>query len=58
MKTPQQDLERELQDDEYALAYAEADRQSEEIIQRELYSKWRILWRLYYRIMPARFTGR
>ena len=52
-----EDFERRLQDDEFALAYAEEDRQCCKITQRTVHSKWCRLWKLYYKIMPARITG-
>ena len=52
-----EDLERHLQDDKFALAFADESRLLDKIIGRTKYSRWRRLWRIYYRFMPARFTG-
>ena len=50
------DFERHLQDDDFAIAYAEASKTDCRMIQRTIYSRWKRLWRIYYRLMPARFT--
>lgn len=52
-----EDLKRRLQDPEFSRFYLEAKKKSDKIIQRTLHSKWQKLWRVYYRIMPAKFTG-
>lgn len=49
-------LEGLLQDDEFALLYAEEDRKVCEMCRR-LCSRLKIFWKLYYRFMPAKFTG-
>ena len=45
-------LEESLQDNEYALAWADADRKMCKVIRRCVYSRLRLIWMLLYRVLP------
>lgn len=52
IRTPFQDhIEEYLTDPEYAREFDRAQAKTKIEIQRQLYSRFRILWRLYYRYL-------
>ncbi len=49
-RIPLEDLERELQDDRFALQYARYNKRADIAFARQLCSPFRRFWRIYYRL--------
>jgi len=50
LRTSEEDLEKALQDDEFALSFARADIEIDKEIYRCIYSPLRVFWQLYYKV--------